>query len=166
LALILLAAVLFAGLLVWTVRDVTQVDARIPVDGRPHQVTVPSDGDRMIFADASGNRRPCRVTDSSGREIQQRDLFGDLTVSRNGREWSGLTRFDPGDGEIVVSCRPGPMGLRGDPTIGSEVLITPAHDVGGVVARVMATIGLPLIIGGIGLFWGLVLVILMLTRRR
>lgn len=157
--LVLLSGLVFAAMLLWTVDDVTRVDARVPADGTAHPVTVPTDGDRMLFADSSGDRRPCVITGADGREIEQRDVFGDLTMTRDGREWSGLTRFDPGDGEIVVACPQGPGAAV------EEVLVTPAHDIGGLIARVVGTILAPMALGGIGLLWGLILGIVILTRR-
>jgi hypothetical protein len=159
LALVVLSGVVFAAMLVSTLSDVTQVDARIPADGEPHQVTVPTDGDRMLFSDAAGDRRPCVITDSDGQQIEQREVFGDFTMTRDGREWSGLTRFDPGDGEIVVSCPPGSTPSQG------EVLVTPAHDIGAMVVRIIGTILLPMILGGLGLLWAIILAVVILTRR-
>jgi hypothetical protein len=151
------AAAVFAGMLVWTIQDVTQVDARVPVDGEPHAVTVPTDGDRMLFAQSTGEL-PCVIRASDGREIEQRDVFGDFTMTRDGREWSGLTRFDPGDGRIVVSC------TNASPA-SAEVLITRAVDVGGFVARIIGTVLVPLALGGLGMLWAIILGVLILTRR-
>lgn len=159
LVLLVLAGAIFSVMLLRTVDEVTQVDARVPVDGAPHRVTVPADGERMLFADASAGAAPCRVTDSRGREIAQRDVLGDLSMTRDGQDWSGLTRFDPGDGTIVVTCPRAP----GAPA--TEVLVTPAHDVSSVVIRVVVTIVVPMILGGIALLWALIIGILMLTRR-
>jgi hypothetical protein len=156
--LLLGSAALFAGMLVWTVSDLTQVDARVPVDGEPHAVTVPTDGDRMLFAQSSGEL-PCVVRTRDGRRIEQRDVFGDFTMTRDGREWSGLTRFDPGDGRIVVSC------TQSLSTPASEVLITRAVDVGGFVARIVGTILVPMALGGLGMLWAIILGVLILTRR-
>lgn len=156
-ALMVVSVAVFAGMLVWTIQDVAQVDARVPVDGEPHVVTVPTDGDRMLFA--SSGELPCLIRTSDGREVEQRDVFGDFTMTRDGREWSGLTRFDPDDGRLVVSC-------RRDPSLpGTEVLITPAVGVGGFVGRVLGTIVVPMILGGAGMLWAIILGVLILTRR-
>ena len=157
--LVVLAVVVFVGMLVWTVQDLAHVDARVPADGRPHTVTVATDGDRMLLADRATTRRPCEVTDPGGREIQQHDLLGDLTVTRDGREWSGLTRFAPGDGRIVVTC----PATRGSPA--GEVLIARAVSPGSIILRIVGVVLLPMILGGLGLLWACILGVVILTRR-
>jgi hypothetical protein len=159
LALLVVSGVLFAGMLIWTVSDVTQVDARVPVDGEAHTVQVPTEGDRMLFADTTADRRPCVITDADGDIIEQRDVFGDFTMTRDGREWSGLTRFDPGDGNVTIACPAGPASAPG------EVLVTPAHDIVGLVVRILGTILVPMLLGGAGLLWAIILGIVILTRR-
>ena len=157
--LVVLAAVVFVGMLVWNVQDLAHLDARVPADGEAHTVTVATDGDRMLLADRATTRRPCKVTDPGGREVQQHDLLGDLTVTRDGREWSGLTRFAPGDGRIVVTC----PATRGSPA--GEVLIARAVSPGSIVLRLVGVVLLPMILGGLGLLWACVLGVLIPTRR-
>ena len=153
----MLAVAVLVGMLVWTVQDLTHVDARVPADGRPHTVRVATDGDRMLLADASAGRRPCVITDPEGREIEQHDLFGDVTVTTGGQEWSGLTRFDPADGRIVVSC---PSSRSAE-----QVLITRAISPGGFVLRIVGVVLLPMILGGLGLLWAIVLAFVIITRQ-
>jgi hypothetical protein len=157
--LMLLSGVVFVVMLVGTVQDISQVDARVPADGEPHAVSVPA-GDRMLFTDAqTGSEPPCTITDDEGREIEQRDIFGDFTMSQDGREWSGLTRFDAGDGDIVVTCAQQQSGVAG------EVLVTPAHEIGSFIARIFGTILIPMALFGIGFLWAIVLGVLILVRR-
>ncbi len=158
--LLLAAVAVFVVMLVSTLGDVLQVDARVPVDGEPHAVSVPA-GERMLFAElGAGRALPCRVTDRGGREIEQRDVVGSFTMTRDGREWSGLTRFDAGDGDIVVTCS------QQAAIDGGEVLVTPAHEIGTFVARIFGTILIPMALGLVAVIWAIVLGVLIATRRR
>lgn len=157
--LMLASAVVFAVMLATTVQDLTQVDARVPADGEPHSVSVPA-GEHMLFADVpAGELPPCTITDDEGREIEQRDVVGEFTISRDGREWSGLTRFDAGDGDVVITCaRQASFGA-------GEVLVTPGHEIGGFIARIFGTILIPMALFGIGALWAIVLGVVILVRR-
>ena len=158
--LLMAAGAVFVVMLVSTLGDVLQVDARVPVNGKPHTVSVPP-GERMLFADAgTGEDLPCSITDDEGREIEQRDVVGSFTMTRDGREWSGLTRFDAGDGDIVVTCS------QQAAIDGGEVLVTPAHEIGTFVARIFGTILIPMALGLVAVIWAIVLGVLIATRRR
>ncbi len=159
--LIIGSVAVFIAMIVWTVSDVATIDARVPIDGEPHSYTVPASSDRMLLADPAVVGQPCVVRDSEGTTIEQEPLLGEFTMTRDGRQWSGLTRFDPGDGRIVVTCP-----RSGAPTTSEEVVIAKAVDVGSFVARIFGTILIPMVIGGAGLLWGIVLVVLIVTRRR
>ena len=141
-----------------TIGDVAEVDAQVPVDGEPHAVTVGTDGDRMLLG--QGGDQPCTVRDDQGATIEQQPIFGDFSMSRQGEQYTGLTRFDPGNGRIEVTC-PQQLG-----TASQQVLVTEAVDVGGFVARIFGTILIPMVIGGIGVLWAIVLAVLMVTRRQ
>ena len=156
--LIVASVVVFVAMIVWTIGDVADVDAQVPVDGEPHAVTVGTDGDRMLLGQVGD--QPCTIRDDQGATIEQEPIFGDFSMSRQGEEYSGLTRFDPGDGRIEITCPQQP----GMPS--QQVLVTEAVDVGGFVARVFGTILIPMVIGGIGVLWAIVLVVLMVTRRQ
>ena len=159
LVLVVAAVVVFVVMLVSTVGAVTQVDARVPVDGEPHRVTVPVDGDRMLYAEMDTGEVPCRITDTDGREIVQSDYWGDVTLERDGRTWSALTTFDPGDGEIVVTCTEQPDWRS------STVLVSPSVEFPDMVAAIAGTVVAPMALGGAGVLWGVVLVVLVVTRR-
>lgn len=154
------SVVVFVAMIVWTVGDVgdvAEVDAQVPVDGQPHAVTVGTDGDRMLLGQAGD--QPCTIRDDQGATIEQQPILGDLSMSRQGEQYTGLTRFDPGTGRIEVTC-PQQLGVASQ-----QVLVTEAVDVGGFVARIFGTILVPMVIGGVGVLWAIVLAVLMVTRR-
>ncbi len=150
----------FFAMIVWTVSDVASIDAQVPVDGESHSYSVPTDGDRMLLGDPAVTEQGCVVRDSGGAVIEQEPIFGDFSTTRRGQEFNGLTRFDPGDGEITVTCA-----RSGLSTASEEVLIAKAVDVGSFVARILGAILIPLVMGGAGLLWAIILVVLMVTRR-
>ncbi|MET1059464.1 MAG: hypothetical protein ABWX84_07690 [Nocardioides sp.] len=142
------------GVAAWVLlfRGLMQTDTSVPVDGRSHQVTVPTDGDRMVWADTLAERPQCTVTDrESGQEIPLKATNG--TFERN--EQTAVRSFAPGSGTLDVTC-------EGDPS--TEVEIGPAPDITAFVGGVLVGVLVPLLLGGTGFVIVLVTGVLWTTR--
>ena len=126
-------------------------DASLRADGQAHEVTVPADGDRMLWADTLDGEPDCRVTDTeTGEEIPLSSPSGEF--QRN--EQTGFARFDPGSGRLSVTC-------AGN---GEQVEIGPSPSIGGLVGGVLAAILIPMLLGTAGFIVVLVTGILWATR--
>ena len=133
-------------------RGLLTTDASVPVDGESHRVSVPTDGDRLLWADARAQRPHCTVTDrESGREIPLEGTTGDF--ERNGQ--AAVRSFDSGSGDLDIAC-------EGDP--GTEVEIGPAPSIPSFVGGVLAAVLAPLLLGGAGFVIVLVTGVLRSTR--
>ena len=133
-------------------RGIMTTDASVPVDGDSHRVSVPTDGDRMIWADTRAQRPQCKVTDrESGQEIPLEPTSGNF--ERN--EQTAVRSFDSGSGDLDVTC-------EGDPATAVEIGPAPGIPsfVGGILAAVLA----PLLLGGAGFVIVLVTGVLWSTR--
>ncbi|RYP84603.1 hypothetical protein EKO23_15170 [Nocardioides guangzhouensis] len=140
---VLLFALLFKGLFT--------TDASLRADGQAHEVTVPTDGDRMLWADTLDGEPDCRVTDTeTGDEIPLSSPSGEF--QRN--EQTGFARLHPGSGRLSVTCAGS----------GEQVEIGPAPSLGGLVGGVLAAILVPMLLGSAGFVVVLVTGILWATR--
>lgn len=149
----------FLALFVWTLSGFLKTDATVEADGRPHEVTVPTDRDRMMWFDETVTYPDCRVVDlRSGEEIRLRSVSGDFRRN-NGTagDMVGVHQFDPGSGRLEVTCD----GVSGR----TFVDIGPAPAVGGFVAGLLATILVPLLLGGSGVVVLIVTGVLFATGR-
>lgn len=154
-ALILVAVVAAVGLFVWTISGFFDTDARVPADGQPHQVSVGTDGDRMLWVDDTMTHPACRIVDrATGRVIAQRPVGGDFRRDRGAGDWVGASRFSPGSGHLTVRC----VGRGGSVEIGS------APRIRSFVVGIVATIVVPLVLGLAGLVVLLVTGILWSSR--
>lgn len=104
-ALLVAAVVAFVAGIAWLVLGTgfLDTDATIPADGRPYEVTVGTDGDRVIWRSGEPFQlTPCVVTDlETGEDIPLDPFTGDF--SRD--DWHASVRFDPGSGHLQVQCR-------------------------------------------------------------
>jgi hypothetical protein len=171
-ALILLAGVIGVALFVWALRPFFSTDARVPADGRPHVVTVDTDGDRMLWRDDDVFDPGCRVVDTAtGEEIALRPVTSQMTRDLGDGEFVASFRFSPGSGELEVTCAAGAGTDLDDPTDpdwemgwGEEVVIGPAPNVGGMAAALAAGVIVPGLLGLTGLAMLVVTGILWATR--
>ena len=139
--LILLSIGAAIGLFIWTLAAFFETDATVPADGAPHQVTVSTDGDRMLWRDSRVFDPGCTLVDSAtGGEIDLRPVTSQLTKDLGDGEWTAAYRFDPGSGRLDVTC-----------SSGGEIQIGPAPSLGGFVGGIIATIALPTLLGLFGL---------------
>lgn len=143
---LLLAGILAFVLLALTVfDDVFDTDGTIDADGRPHQVSVSGDGDRYLLTpDREGDDAltttdmQCQIVDrESGEQIELRSL--DVEYTRN--DFEAVGRFDPGSGDLEVTC------TSDDPTDEAQIVGVP--QVGYVVLLFVlpaALVGLSLLV--------------------
>ena len=142
-------------LVVQSVRAFVDVDATVRADGEVHAITVPTDRDRMIWAHP-GQPPACMLSDTAtGEVIDLGGLGATYTKSGGSGSWEGTSRFDPGSGDLEVTCAP----------FGSDIQIAPAPDFGSVFGGLAAGILLALLLGGGGFVLLVVLVILFATGR-
>jgi hypothetical protein len=153
-ALVVAAVGAFVGLFVWTLSGFLDTDATIDADGQPHQVSVGTDRDRMLWLE-DGFGQQCRVVDrATGEMIPLDPVGGSYDRSDGSGEWHGASRFDPGSGDLEVTCGPAE----------GSVLIGPAPRIGSFVIGILATILVPLALGLTGLIILIVTGILFAVR--
>lgn len=143
-ALILGAAAAAVGLFVWTLSAFLQTDVEVVRDGEPHAVEVSTDGDLMLWAYLYETRPSCRVVDRvTSEEVELRRPGGEFRREDGGTAggWVGIWRFDPGSGDLEVTC----SAIDSNPP--SKVEIGPAPRISSVVGGILATILVPLLLG-------------------
>jgi hypothetical protein len=148
-ALILLAPLIFVGALFSVLRPLTQEDAVFSSGDGPVQVDLPAGEERAIFTDGVGGSQ-CRASDGDG-ELELRGVTGDFTYN----EWTAIHRFDTGDGDVTLECR----SEFGD----DRYRVAQLPSTGGFVAGIVIGVVAPLLLGGVGLIWMLILVVLAAT---
>lgn len=152
-ALLLGAVAAGVGLLVWTLSSFMETDATVPADGTAHPVAVGTDGDRVLWFPA-GVPVSCDVVDTgvdpaggtgggTGGEVPLEPVTGTFEKSDGDGDWFAARRFDPGSGELDVTCT--------SPGATPDVQVGPAPDIGGFLGSIALTIGVPLALGLAGL---------------
>ncbi|CAI9419054.1 hypothetical protein [Nocardioides sp. T2.26MG-1] len=141
-ALILSAVAAGVGLFVWTLSAFLQTDVEVVRDGEAHAVEVSTDGDLMLWSYDFESRPSCSVVDrATGDEIELRRPGGEFRRdSGTAGDWVGTWRFDPGSGDLEVSC------TATDSSPLSTVEIGPAPRIGSFVVGILATIVVPLLL--------------------
>lgn len=146
-ALVLAAIGAGVGLFVWTLSGFLQTDVEVARDGEPHAVEASTDGDLMLWSYDIDSRPSCQVVDRmTGEELELHRPGG--TFRRNtggGGDWIGTGRFDPGSGDLEVTCSA--TGTFSQAT----VEIGPVPRIGSFVVGILATIFVPLLIGLAGI---------------
>jgi hypothetical protein len=166
--LIVAAVVAGVGLFIWTLSAFFSTDATVAADGQTHQVTVETDGDRMLWRDVHVFDPDCSVVDArSGDQIELRPVTSQFTKDFGDGEWTAAYRFDPGSGDLEVRC--GLADSAGTDSDwqrgwGQEVQIGPAPSIGGFVGGLIATIAVPSLLGLFGLATLIVTGVLWSTR--
>lgn len=153
--LIVAAFVAAVGLFICTLWPLIDTDATVPADGQTHRVTVGTDGDRMLWRDSDLFDPDCQVIDSgTGQPVDLRPVTSQFTRDFGEGEWTAAYRFDPGSGQLDVTCASAPD-IESDADWemgwGSEVQIGPAPQVGTFVGGLIATIAVPTLLGLFGL---------------
>lgn len=156
--LVALAIIAGIGFIAWALSGFLSSDALVRADGRPHQVSVGTDGDRMLWMDS--DFQSCEIVDTStGEPIRLRPVSGSFERSDSDGDFEGLYRFDPGSGELSVTCV--------ESTIGSadSVLITPMPKIGSFVVGILLAILVPGLLGLAGVVVLIATTILFATRQ-
>lgn len=142
------ALVGFVVMFVLVLRSLLSVEATVAVDGEPHQVSVESDGDRIVYVDSEAPRPSCEVVDTrTGEEISLGGVNGEISRSTGGTDWEGAWTFDPGSGELEITCTS---------EAGGSIEIAEAPRVGMVVGGIFLLIAIPLVVG----FTGFIIVVI------
>lgn len=153
-ALLVAAVVVGVALFIWALSGFLRTDATVPADGRPHQVSVDTDGDRFLWFQeyASGQ---CSIRDTTtGADVELRPVSGQYSRSSGDDNWVANSRFDPGSGDLEITCT----------SSGASVEIGPALKISGFIGGIFAAILLPMALAGAGLIVLLVTGVLYLTR--
>lgn len=142
---LLVAAGLFAvGMFIWLLAGFLDTDAIVAADGEPHQVTVGTDGDRMLWLE-EGDDTDCTILDLESQEpIEIRTVGGSYERSDSNGDLEGLYAFSPGSGNLEVTC----MGLgfhRGDDA--PVALIGPKPEIDSFVIGIVVAVVVPGILG-------------------
>lgn len=142
-------------LIVQTIQAFTEVDATIQADGETHTVTVDADQDRMVWIHPDAPQTCSIVDAASGEDVEVEDVSASYTKDVGSGEWEGVSRFDPGSGDLEVTCNP----------TGGEIQIGPAPEFGAFFGGLAAGILVPLVLGGGGFVLLVVIGILYATGR-
>jgi hypothetical protein len=142
-------------LIVQAVRTFTDVDATIQADGETHAVSVDADQDRMVWIHPSEPQR-CVIMDAeSGTPVDLDDVSASYTKDVGSGEWEGSSRFDPGSGDLEITCE----------ATGGEIQIGPAPEFGKFFGSLAAGIIIPILLGGGGFVLLILIAILYATGR-
>jgi hypothetical protein len=140
--------------LVLTIKSFTETDAKISADGRPHQVSVATDSERMIWV-VENDQASCTIVDrETGAEVEYTGTpDASYTKSSDGSDWEGDQTFDPGSGQLEVTCTQD----------GGPIQIGPAPDFGDFFGGLAIGVFLPFFIGGVGFLMLIVVIVLFVT---
>jgi hypothetical protein len=156
--LIIIAIGIAVGIFVWLLAAFLDFDATIDADGRPHNVTVGTDGDRMLWTDSSA--QTCRLTDlDTGKPIPLHQVDGSFSRSDDQGDFEGFLSFDPGSGHVEITC------VQTDGSTPGTVLISSVPPIGSFVVGILVAIFVPGLLGLAGLVVILVNGILWSTRQ-
>ncbi|MGY2704241.1 MULTISPECIES: hypothetical protein [unclassified Nocardioides] len=156
--LVVLAIGIAVGVFVWLLAAFLDFDAIVDADGQPHNVTVGTDRDRMLWTDSTA--QSCRLIDlDSGEPIPLHRVSGDFSRSDSHGDFEGFLRFSPGSGHVVITC------VQTDGSSPGSVLIGPMPRIGSLVAGVLIAILVPALLGLAGLVIIIVNGILWSTRQ-
>jgi hypothetical protein len=146
------------GVFVWLVAAFLDFDAYVDADGQPHNVTVSTDGERMLWMDSTA--QSCRIIDrDTGDAIPLHRVSGDFSRSDSRGDFEGLLKFDPGSGHIEITC------AQTDGSSPGTILISAMPRIGSIVVGVLVAILVPGLLGLAGLVVLLVTGILWSTRQ-
>jgi hypothetical protein len=143
--------------LVLTLRGFLATDATVDIDGKPHSVTVGTNGDRILWFDRDTTDPTCTITDEEdGDEIELHDPDASYTRDFGSGEQYGAWTFDPGSGHLEVTCTP---------ELQDVVEIGPSPDFGSFFGGLAIGILVPLLLGGTGFVMLIVVAVLYATGR-
>lgn len=141
--LVLVAVVTFVVLLVLLLSRSTRTDdvATLSPSGQPVSLDVEAGEKRMLFT-VEGQPAPgCTMTDADDEQVVLYPLGSSVTVGTDGTEWKGFATFTARTGQVELTCV--------DAVPGQQVRVG-APLGAGFVGGILATIFVPLILGGAG----------------
>jgi hypothetical protein len=147
--LVLLGIVVFLAALFTALRPLFHEDAVFPASST-RALDLPAHEDRALFTD--GGALTCTATDGRGTPLPLRAAGGSFTVN----EWSGVARFDTGDGHVTLDCSGSQAGTR--------VRVGQVPDTGTLVGSLVVGILAPMVLGATGVIVLIVTTVLFLTR--
>ncbi len=150
--LLVLAPLVFAGSLLWTLRPLTQSDGVVTADGTPQQVDLPAGEDRGLFLAGDDAGTTCTAVDSAGTNVEFGFPGGDFTTG----DWRAVNRFHTGAGDLTLTCQ--------SPDPSDQVRIGPLPSTGGLVGGLLVGILAPMVLGLLGLLVLIVTAVLWGTR--
>jgi hypothetical protein len=154
--LMLVGVAVGATVLVLTIKGFTETDATIEADGQTHRISVETDRDRMVWIDQF-DQGDCTIVDvETGEEVEYTGT-PDATYTKytDGVEFLGDRTFDPGSGDLEVTCA----------ETGGPIQIGPAPQFGEFFGGIALGIFLPFFLGGVGFLMLIVLGVLFATGR-
>ena len=155
----MVAVALAFALVIWLVVAFLGSDATVRADGQAHQVSVGTDGDRMLWLD---DDTTCSVVDrATGDPITLRPVRGYFERPDSNSDLVGLYKFDPGSGDLEVTCVQAAHSRDDDDDL---VLIGPVLKFETIGLAVLLVIVIPGILGLAGLIVLIVTGILFATR--
>jgi len=93
------------GFMVLRLVELSGTDAVVPLDGATHEVRVEPDDDRMIWVDVHAPTPKCQVRDArSGDRLELHRVSLKTVRERENGDESGRWQFDPGSGDLTISC--------------------------------------------------------------
>lgn len=150
-ALIVLAPIIFVGSLFLVLRPLTQEDAVFSIDESPVQLSLPPGEERAVYS-SRGYSADCAATDGAGKPVEFRPVSGEFTYN----EWTAVSRFETGDGELTFDC----AGTSGGD---DEIRIAEVPSTTGFIGGILIGIIVPLLLGLTGLVMLVVLAVLYAT---
>ncbi|WP_248582354.1 hypothetical protein [Nocardioides sp. InS609-2] len=145
---ILCAVRLFAGTF--------QTDATVPADGQPHPVRVDDTGRQLVWVRDGRTPPMCTVEDSvTGRLLTLDPPTDTYTKTTGGMRWQAAYAVDAPHRALVLSCAALP---------GEQAQIGSALSGTGMATTIVGVILFPLLLGGAGLLW-LILLAVTWSRR-
>lgn len=155
--LIVVAVVVAVIAFVWALSAFLHTDAVVRADGETHRVEVSTDGDRMLWMD---HDQSCEIVDAAtGETIALRPVSGSFERLESGEDLEGMYKFDPGSGDLTVTCTTTALGQSGN------VLIGPMPHIASFVIGILVAIFVPAGLGLAGLVILIVTGVLFTTRQ-
>lgn len=155
--LVVLALAIGITSIVLTVKAFAETDATVEADGTAHRVTVGTERDRLVWVHRDSPATACSIIDTAtGEPVQDTGAPGaTYTKDFGGQGWVGDRTFDPGSGDLEVTC----------PEAGGPIQIGPEPEFGRFFGGILIGILVPLLLGGLGFVMLLVVTVLYATGR-
>lgn len=132
----------------------SQPRTEVPVDGSAYEVDTTVGSEYLLWSDDSVSFLNCVVTDDAGDQIPVSSPNGSFEVN----EWEAVGQFTASSDPVSLACTDDAS------VMASSVRVSVAPQGSDVLAGVVLMIVVPIILGGIAFVWGLVLLILTVTR--